>query len=480
MLMRDGMIYIAAKVVPSALGFTTTIGLTWLLTAEAYGVYGFGLAAAALGSNALFDWHALSFMRWYQSRGQEAGFMPTALALFAAVCAVSLVLGGVPLFTGLFDGWGPLPWVLLPGIWAYAWFEFAARIQVANFRPLRYLTMNLARNALILTGALTAAHLSGSGAVVLAVAFAGMAVAGSLYLGDGTIRLRRVFDVSLARAMMVYGAPICLTTISSGLMVSANRLMVGAFTDMRSVAYLTAADMLVQASIGVIGAGIGSATYSLAVRAVESGNAAEAHRQLRQNVLYLAGLLLPAAVGLSCVAPLLARVLLKPEYLTAVAQTTPWLAASAALLGLRAHYVDHAFQLGNRTWLLARVMVTGALLNVLLNCLAIPLWGYMGAAMSMTAAVSGTFLYAAFLSRRAYPLPLPLAGLSRIALASGLMALAIETVPAWPGLPGLGVAVLAGALTYGASMLALHPGWSRDALRRWRGQGVTLRQNSIG
>ena len=134
---------------------------------------------------------------------------------------------------------------------------------------------------------------------------------------------------------------------------------------------------------GLVGAGIGSATYSLAVRAVESGDIVQADRQLRQNIVYLMGILLPSAAGLSLIEPHLAAVLMKPDYHEAIARTTPWLAASGTMLCLRAHYVDHAFHLGNRTWLLSRVMVISTVINLLLNYLLIPPFGYVGAAMAL-------------------------------------------------------------------------------------------------
>ena len=471
-MLRDGFIYILAKVLASALGFATTIGLTWILSPESYGFYGFGLAAAGLGSNALFDWHALGFMRWYQSRGQEPGFMATALAMFAAVCATSAAALGLAMGAGLLKGHEIEALVLLPGTWAYAWFEFAARVQVANFRPLRYLGMNLARNGMILGFGLLVAYVSGSAIAVLAAAFLAMAIAGCLWLPGGAIRARGNFDPALARVMLIYGAPICATMICSGLMLSVNRLMLAAMADMRAVAWLTASSTLVQASIGVVGAGIGSATYSLAVRAVESGDPVAADRQLRQNIVCLTAILLPAAVGLSLIAPRLATVLLKPEYREAVTLTTPWLAAGAAILGLRAHYVDHAFHLGNRTWLLSRVMIASALLNVLLNALLIPSHGYAGAAMAMTAAAATSLVYAIHLSGRAWLLPVPTRDLSRIGGATMAMAAVLWRLPAWPGAAGLAGAAAMGLLVYLAALGAFWPALARVAIRRAIGRGL--------
>lgn len=455
MLLRHGLIYIFARVLNSGLGFATTIGLTWILSPEAYGIYGLGLVAIALGWNMLFAWLVSSFLRKYQAQGHEPRFVTTVLACFAATCALSAILLGIASVVGLPANLQSEAWILLFGVWAYAWFEFAAQIQIVNFRPLRYLAMNLTRNIIVLAASLSVAYVVGSPGAVLLAGFVGMLLAGCLYLGDGTLRLHRTFDPALARAMLFYGIPMGFTGLCSSFAVAANRALLVWLVDARAVAFLTAASALVHGSIGIIGGGIGSATFPFAVREAESGNIIEAKRQLSRNFTFLIGILLPAAVGLSLLAPQVAHVLLQEEYRAPVTAMIPWLAAGATLQGIRAHYVDFAFQLAHRTWRLVEVAAITTAVSLALSYLLIPLWGALGAAIAMTIGVTASLAYAVWLSSRIYPLPFPAWDMCRVGVATLFMAVALLATPELPSGGGLALKLLVGGASYGIAALTL-------------------------
>src|SRR3954471_5828194 len=94
-MLRDSAIYILSRVVPSGLGFVTGIALTWLLTPEAYGLYGLGLTIVVLVAGIFFDWHGLAFMRFFQANAENPRFMSTVVQTFVLLCLASLLL--VPL-----------------------------------------------------------------------------------------------------------------------------------------------------------------------------------------------------------------------------------------------------------------------------------------------------------------------------------------------------------------------------------------------
>jgi len=91
-MLRDSAIYILSRVVPSGLGFVTGMALTWLLTPEVFGLYGLGLTIIVLVAGIFFDWHGLSFMRFFQSNEEDPRFMPTVVQTFLLLCLASLVI----------------------------------------------------------------------------------------------------------------------------------------------------------------------------------------------------------------------------------------------------------------------------------------------------------------------------------------------------------------------------------------------------
>ena len=475
-MLRDSAIYILSRVVPSGLGFVTGMALTWLLTPEAYGLYGLGLTIVVLVAGIFFDWHGLSFMRFFQANAENPVFMPTVVQTFVLLCLASLVL--VPLVL-LATAFGPgdkdyrlLIAVSVPGCWAYAWFELAARIQVAQFRPMRYFWMNLVRNLLILGFGLAAAWAWHSAYPVLASGFIAMFAAGLLFRIPYLSLLPSRFDTATARRLFVFGWAMALVRALAAASFALDRFLLEALVGTDAVGFYTAAYQLAQTTIITIGAGIGSATYSLAVRAVESGDTAAVGRQLARNSSLLLALLLPASIGAAMVSPTLAKLFVGPDYVGPVASMTTWMALAAFFSGYRANYLDHAFQLGHKTHRLLAVFAVIAVANLILEIVLIPPFGAVGVAIANLIAGAIGLLAAAWAARSVMAMPIAWPDAAKTCIAVAAMALFL-----WPfygngDLLSLAVAVIGGAAVYGAVLLALNAMDLRNAvLRRLKRRG---------
>ena len=474
-MLRDSAIYILSRVVPSGLGFVTGMALTWLLTPEAYGVYGLGLTVVVLVAGIFFDWHGLSFMRFFQANADNPRFMPTVVQTFVLLCIASLVL--VPLvllvaaeIAGAFGAAGKdyrlLIAIALPGCWAYAWFELAARIQVAQFRPMRYFWMNLIRNLLILGFGLAAAWAWHSAYPVLAGGFLAMFAAGLLFrIPHLSLRPRR-FDPDMARRLFAFGWAMALVRALGSASFAGDRFLLETLIGTDAVGFYTAAYQLAQTAIVTIGAGIGSATYSLAVRAVESGDLSAVNRQLLRNSTLLLGLLLPASVGAAMVSPTLAKLFVGPEYVGPVASLTAWMALGAFFTGFRANYLDHAFQLGHKTHALLKVTMVTTTVNVVHDIVLIPRFGVVGVAIANLISGATGMYYAAWAARAVIPMPIAWRDAAKIAVAALAMALFLWPFYGRGALPALAAAIIGGAAVYGAVLLALNAMDLRGMVRR--------------
>jgi O-antigen/teichoic acid export membrane protein len=456
MIGRASFIYVLSRLLPSGLGFVTGLVLTWLMAPAAYGLYGLGFAIVVMASSVFFDWHQLTLARFFESNHQSPLFMPTAVMIFVALCAASLLGYAIVVVTP----WGRAHfWLLLvclPGTWAYAWFEFAARVKVAQFQPLEYFWMNLARNGAILVLVVLIAWLTHNPIAVLAGAFASMFAASMLFSFKGVRLGRKFLDLALARKMLRFGWPAAITMSMAGLSGMLARPLLDSLSGHEAVGFFTVAYTLTQNSIGLVAAGIGSATYSIAVKAVDSGESRAAQAQLTSNCVLLFGLLLPVTVGVVWIMPALAKTIVGPRYIEAVTQLTPLLAASALLMSLRAQYFDHAFQLAHRTGLQAWTMVITVLLNIGLNFLLIPTYGYVGAGVASVITAGLSLLIGVFAARYCYPMPFPIRDILKIAAASALMAIILELQRANSGTISIIIQVASGSLGFLAALVALN------------------------
>ena len=462
MLFKDSAIYILSKIIPGALGFALTISLSWLLSPADYGMYGYGMAIAMMISMIGFDWLGLSFMRFYQKEANNPIFMPTVSIIFMGLCAITGV------FLALFGLSGNKSFLLLiictVGTWCYSYFELTGRITIARFQSSRYFWMNLIRNTIILLLSISAAYFYKSPLMVLGVGFVAMFATALLFW---RMPLRpSAFDFVMMRRILVYGWPLFMTLSLFSLLNNFSRVILENLAGPAEVGYFTAAAMLASSTIGIIGAGIGAATYSMAVRMLDLGHRDQLPSQLERNFTLLISLLVPSAVGLSILAHPIAQLCFPHDYVDRVTALLPWMALVTVINTIRANYIDHGFQLGQRTSLLIWSIAIPAVTSIVLNILFIPYYGGLGSAYALTIAYILNAIIAIILVRRAYSMPIPLGAVMKVGAATGIM-----TVSLWPlrSLPVgmLGLVVMTGIMAFAGGLLIFNVLGCRKFLLCW-------------
>jgi O-antigen/teichoic acid export membrane protein len=455
MLIRHSILYVIAKIVPGMLGMITTAMLTHMLDPERYGLYGLALVVMTFGSTMVFDWLGVSFMRFYQSRRDDPRVIATFVQIFGILALLSGGLTLIAWAAGLFAGAEAAIYAIgVVMMWSYSWFEFVARFEIANFRPTRYLVMNLGRAAFTLVGAGGAAWLTHD-PVWTAGGMALGTILGAFLCGVSAWRFKfSMFDRDLARAVLAFGLPLAASMTMSSFVSSGTRGLIEILGSAEALGLYTAAFMLTQNTLVVVAAGIASASYSLAVRAVESGDPEAARRQLLTNATLLMAVLAPAALGMALTAQGLAATLVGHRYVDAVAELTPWMAASTFFFGFRANYLDHAFQLGRRPSLQVWVTALSAAIAIGLCFVLIPRQGPLGAAVATTIAFAISCFHAWILAPKAYPIPFPVSQTVRIAIACAFMGVAVLAIPG--STPVIFVAqIAAGGIVYLIAAVAL-------------------------
>jgi O-antigen/teichoic acid export membrane protein len=177
-------------------------------------------------------------------------------------------------------------------------------------------------------------------------------------------------------------------------------------------------------------------------------------RQLTANGTLLMAIMAPACLGMALTANGLAAALAGPRFAPGVALITPWMAAGTFFCSLRFHYLDYAFQLGRKPYLLAVVAGVAAALLLLLNLILIPLAGIVGAAAGVALAMGISCVHAAIAGRRAFAMPLPWRPAAKILLSCLVMSAAVLSIPA-AAHARLLLQIVAGAGAYAAAVAAL-------------------------
>ncbi len=466
MLVRHSLIYVVSKLIPGLLGLATAAILTRLLDPEHYGLYGLALVVMSFGATMGFEWLNISFLRFYQARREDNRVIGTVVYLFAMMVALSALAFGIIWWSGLIPvSEQPIYEVGLVLMWAYAWFELASKFEIADFRPVTYFAMNLQRSVCMLAGAVGGAWLTHDPVWTAAGTALGI-LAGSLPVRTQGLRLGRdAFDTVLAREIIGFGIPLAASMVMSSILINGTRAMVEWLGSPEALGYYTAAFVLVQNTLVVLASGIAAAGYSLAVRAVESGDPVAARRQLLDNGTLLLLVMAPASLGMALTAHGLAVTLVGPRYVASVSMLTPWLAIGTFFGTIRAHFLDHAFQLGRKPHLQIRVIGVAAIIAISLSFWLIPRIGSEGAAIAVAIAMAISCVHARIEGASAYPMPLPVSGAVKIAVSCFVMALSVHALAGDTVMEFI-LQVAVGGFVYATSIMALNVLGVRDNAMR--------------
>jgi O-antigen/teichoic acid export membrane protein len=250
-----------------------------------------------------------------------------------------------------------------------------------------------------------------------------------------------------------YGMPLSLTVALTVVISSSDRFLIAGFMGEGAAGLYSVAVDFTSQTLTLLMLVINMAMFPIAVRAWELHGREAAQEQMRSNAALLMAVGVPCVIGMTVLAPGIANCFLGQSYRSAAAQIIPLVALGAFLAGFKAYHFDAAFQFAHRTIYQVWIVLLAAVVNLLLNWVAIPRWGINGAAGASVVAFVVSIVLTAWLGRRHFALPFPMRECARVLLAG--VAMAVVVYPFRQNLGALAVAgqVVAGGATYGAVLL---------------------------
>ena len=311
-----------------------------------------------------------------------------------------------------------------------------------------------------------------AGANIVLVGTLHMGVVGSLVangLGDVIIIIctlpvifwRAGFHLRIVMvgSMLAFGAPHVMNVISGWVLQLSDRYLLEHFASLS----LTAGYSVAYALGGILSAAI-IAPFSLAwwVLMYPIAKREDAKHMFKLIFRGFSFVLLFATLGLSLFGNSALDLLFPASYHTQ-SPIIPIIALSTMFNGI-SNVVTLGMSLQRKTWLASLTYIIGALINVGLNIVLIPIYGAMGAALATLVAYMAMVLIGYLFNQRIYPVPFEI-GLFLAALGIGIvlyladngLAQGQSTVVAW----GVHIGAL---LLYGLCLLCL--GWLLPGTRR--------------
>ena len=465
-LIKDLVKYLPAQIVPAIVGLATIIVVTRLFPPGDYGNYVLVMATATVVSMIAAVWLSGSLIRFfaaYELNNRLAEFYSLLLklavisvttvsviflivlflaqghisaTLYSLMCIGLLISVATSFFTvllSLFRAKRQVSWYSLSTIWK--------SIAGLGLGILLVLVFHLGVEGL-LWGILLS--------TVIALPFLAKFSLGKLSLNQGQVRSSMTWELAK------YGMPLMLLNLSSWALGLSDRYILQFFRGSAEVGVYSASYAISEQSITLIVSLFALSSLPIGYEIWER-RGEEASRDFVQKLTrYYLLLGLPAVVGLSTLARPIVDVFVAPEYFPGYT-IMPLVALGVFLFGIGGRF---AIGLGfhKRPDLLLFCFLGSALLNIGLNFLLIPTYGYMAAAATTLVSYAFYLLLVILVSRRFFVWDFPYKSLAKAAAASAIMGAVVYPIGnALPStaLVNLIVAIVVGLVVYALTLFLL-------------------------
>ena len=255
------------------------------------------------------------------------------------------------------------------------------------------------------------------------------------------------FNVTILNAALRFGVPIIAGGVFSWISFNAGRYVIMQWGGVEQVGIFAIGFGLGLRSAAMLSMFTTGAAWALVLKEIAEHGRSAALQQHARNFLALAGLLVPAAMGLFLVRGEIVQVLMAPQFQPAAVLVLPISTAAGVLTAFQMHFVNQFYLLEKQSVTLLGLAILDALLTVVATIAAVLAIGLTGGALGLLIA-KAVMLVGVGAWARTRGLVIPFAGLGVIGLATLAMAAVVAALPAEPVVIWLILRSLAGALVY--------------------------------
>jgi O-antigen/teichoic acid export membrane protein len=418
MLNRHFSIYLAAHLLPAAIGFFAITAYTRLLSPAEYGVYVVGMSIAGILGAVFFAWIRLSVSR-YQATSAAVDFRGTAIVAFSLTVVVLCSLA--PLVMLFYHGvsLSLLAASIFVAIAVNA-VEIGQDFARANLRPYRFAAVAIVRSMSGLAFGLMAVEMGWGGLGLIAAFGLGSLIGAVLNFAGTGVRMARWQRTQLLQFAR-YGLPLSIGGLLGALYSSSDRLIVAYLLGEEAAGLFGVAADLPRQFLVMLASAVAAATFPVVFRSLtESGKIATRER-LSESVELLLAVVLPVVVWLALAADQVAGTLVGAGFRASVSYLLPVLAIARLLGVANQFYCQISFQLSERPFLSVAQACFTLLLSIALMFPLVAHYGLLGAALATFATEAIGLLIAVYLTRHAFRLPFDLNRIGGVAVSAAIM-----------------------------------------------------------
>ena len=474
MLFGQTAINFAANVFSAAFGLINVVVFTRLFAPAEFGTYVLGLGFGTIASTFMTTWLRLPIMR-EQARGDGTDIR----GIVVPGLLISCLAAPVTFLGAMLIGLDSRPALAAAGLAvAISFFDTGQELLRARLRAFTVMKAVIVRAVMVSVLGIAVSLLSQSGVFLmvsstLAYLLAAWAFSRDVW-GGAIVR----FDGPRLLGMAKAGIPLTVSLTLLALSSVIDRFIIAHLIGPGAAGQYSAGVDLVRQSL-IIPAVSASAAFMPLVVQVNAKQGPEAARSHLEDCLeFLLAIMLPACIGFAVVSGHIANVILGPDFRSMAVEVMPIVSVAVIFQIMSYQYLHISFLLSERNTFYLLNTGSALAVNLVTSYLLIRHYGAGGAAWGRLVAEVFGFFCALLLTRWAFPMPVPYLRLTRVLIATIVMAIVVRSLELALHLSdrdALAVLLPAGIATYLTMCWLLNIAKSRYRLNR----GLLIVRNAL-
>ncbi len=470
--MRALLAYGAGTFFPRLYAFLAIFLFSRVLSVHDFGLYVLAIAVGEFCDYTTSSWFRVGFLRLYHAGTIQSD--ADRLNLTEVYVVTLRCIGVAIVMCWLSALWlVPQAWLIF-GIVTSLYVIANGTVQATlntlrgEDKALPYATIESLRPLISLAIGLAATRLFFSTFAVAAFGvFGANAFIGAVALGITWLRRMARGGRNRAREIIGYAWPLLLSSFLVAVMTAADRYQLQWWLGPHAVALYSASYAVGRQPLDILFFALNLGSFTELMKAYDMKGPAAASQLLGRQITLILAIVLPAAVGISLLAPDIMHALFDQRYWNETERLVPVIALMALFAGLRAHGYDQGFYMVHNMRGQVISMLPSVFVGVVVSALLIYVFGLEGAAYGSAIGFFLSLVLAIILVRRSLPVRPLWNEIGKIVFCVMLMATVVELLHFYGAGDKFALAstILIGILTYGVAAFSLNVLGSRHRFR---------------
>ncbi len=469
---KDTVIYMVAKGVEGVVGILTLSIMTQLFLPEKMGQYSNVNIAVTTVAMFAIQWLVQSVLRYinkYDIANEQEKFFTTVFTAWLKVNIIVVFFGVIALIvinSGIFDdtAFSAFLSVYTPEVMFFALLMFisynTAQLMISMLAAVRKAKTNLFISVFSVIGKIALIY-------VLATNFGKKIewIFLSYALFDGITSVIGIFSLKIykyinvkksspeiLRDLKAYGIPLMGNLIATSVLNKSDIYIITGFKGEAQAGIYQTNYSIIASAFTLLSAAVMRGSYPTILKTWSEGKKELSANLISEAVRMFLLISIPAVFGVFCVSETAAKVLFESKYVEGHSIMV-WVAAGMMLLGLT-EYCIKPWELNAKTKSIFYRSLIGGIVNIAVNLIFVPMFGYYAAAVSTFIGFLVYFALAYIGTRKLMKWNLPFFVYLRIILSASVMGAVIMAIRFFmgDGIFSFCLMLGAGILTYGATL----------------------------